>query len=111
MNTATISEKNQANHSAHLGDRSGEQENTRTETTGKHAEGPVAKAIEKQTAKLPSDLFLWLAVGAIGASASFQIAGKKQTSNFIGQWAPTLLILGLYNKLVKLQGSESRSVA
>ena len=74
--------------------------------TGKHKEGPIAKAIEKQTTKLPSDTFLGLAMGAIGASLSFQLVGKKETSTFIGQWAPTLLILGLYNKLVKLQGSE-----
>jgi hypothetical protein len=25
---------------------------------------------------------------------------------FVGQWAPTILILGLYNKLVKQHGSD-----
>ena len=25
---------------------------------------------------------------------------------FVGQWTPTLLILGLYNKLVKQHGSD-----
>jgi len=34
--------------------------------------------------------------------------GQEKKANFIGQWAPTFLILGLYNKLVKLQGSEGR---
>jgi hypothetical protein len=34
--------------------------------------------------------------------------GKTENANFIGQWAPVLLILGLYNKMVKLQGSEAR---
>ncbi|MBV8214772.1 MAG: hypothetical protein JOZ08_16320 [Verrucomicrobia bacterium] len=33
-----------------------------------HAEGPVARSLEQQTAKLPSDLFLWAAVGSILAS-------------------------------------------
>ncbi|WP_141731671.1 hypothetical protein [Oligoflexus tunisiensis] len=70
------------------------------------SEGPVAKAIEEQTSRLPSDVFLWAAVGSIAVSALFQIQGRKQTSNFIGQWAPTLLILGLYNKLVKVAGSD-----
>src|SRR5687767_6826144 len=74
-----------------------------------HAEGPVAKAIENQTAKLPSDTFLWLAFGSIGASLAFQLFGRKETSNFIGQWAPTLLILGLYNKIVKVAGSDQVS--
>jgi len=33
-----------------------------------HREGPVAKAIEEQTAKLPSDIFLWASIGSIGIS-------------------------------------------
>jgi len=71
-----------------------------------HAEGPFAKAIEEQTARLPSDTFLWAAVGAMGVSLALQMTGNRQISNFIGQWAPTILILGLYNKLVKLEGSD-----
>ncbi len=69
-------------------------------------EGRVAKAIESQTAKLPSDTFLWAAVAAMTTSATLQIMGNKQASVFVGQWAPTLLILGLYNKLVKVAGSD-----
>ncbi len=72
-----------------------------------HAEGSVAKAIEQQTAKLPSDLFLWAAIGSIATSATFQMIGNKNASVFVGQWAPTFLILGLYNKLVKQLGSDS----
>jgi len=72
-----------------------------------HKEGPVATAIEEQTAKLPSDTFLWAAVGSIGVSLALQMMGKKEASNFVGQWAPTLLILGLYNKLVKVAGHDA----
>ena len=71
-----------------------------------HAEGQVAKTIEDQTAKLPSDTFLWMAVGAITVSATLLILGKRQGSLFVGQWAPTFLIFGLYNKLVKQLGSD-----
>ena len=71
-----------------------------------HREGQVAKAIEEHTAKLPSDLFLWAAIGSMAASATFQLVGNRHTSVFIGQWAPTLLILGVYNKLVKQMGSD-----
>ena len=78
----------------------------RTFTPAEQREGAVATAIEQQTAKLPSDTFLWAAVGSIGVSLALQMMGKKEASNFVGQWAPTLLILGLYNKLVKLHGSE-----
>jgi hypothetical protein len=71
-----------------------------------HSEGRIARTIEHQTAKLPSDLFLWMAIGAMTASASLQIAGNKHVSLFVGQWAPTFLIFGLYNKLVKQLGSD-----
>jgi hypothetical protein len=69
-------------------------------------EGPVARMIEEQTAKIPSDAFLWAAAGSIAGSLVLQLIGEKEKSNFVGQWAPTFLILGLYNKLVKLHGSE-----
>jgi hypothetical protein len=69
-------------------------------------EGAIARSIEKQTAKVPSDTFLWAALGAIAASAVLQMRGKREISNFVGQWAPTFLILGLYNKMVKQLGSD-----
>jgi hypothetical protein len=78
----------------------------RTYTPPEQEEGVVARTIEQQTAKLPSDLFLWAAVGSIAASATFKLLGKDHESLFVGQWAPTFLILGLYNKLVKLMGSD-----
>jgi hypothetical protein len=77
--------------------------------SGQHTEGTVAKAIEAQTAKLPSDTFLWAAGASIAASLLLQLMGKKEASAFVGQWAPTVLILGVYNKLVKVVGSDSLS--
>ena len=71
-----------------------------------HSEGPVALRIEQQTAKLPSDLFLWAAFGSIGVSLTFKIMGRHQDALFVGQWAPTFLVLGLYNKIVKVAGSD-----
>ena len=79
-----------------------------TSAPQERTEGTIARSIEQQTAKLPSDLFLWAAVGAMAGSAALQISGQKQVSNFIGEWVPTLLIFGLYNKMVKLLGSEPR---
>ena len=71
-----------------------------------HAEDPFTRVIEQQTAKIPSDWFLWTAVGSIAVSLILQGMGEEKKANFVGQWAPTLLILGLYNKLVKLEGSD-----
>jgi hypothetical protein len=77
-----------------------------TMTKPEHKEGRVARAIEEQTAKLPSDTFLWLAGGSIAASLTLKIMGHERTAIFVGQWAPTFLILGLYNKIVKVAGSD-----
>ena len=79
-----------------------------TNTNSQHREGPVAKTIEEQTARLPSDIFLWAAVGSMALSLGLKLFGASKTSMFIGQWAPSLLILGLYNKLVKLEGHDAQ---
>jgi hypothetical protein len=71
-----------------------------------HKEGPVAKAIEQQTAKLPSDIFLWAALTSMGISLSLHCIGKKHTSLFIGQWPAPFLLLGIYNKIVKTEGHD-----
>jgi len=78
----------------------------RTITPPDQREGAVAKAIEDQTAKLPSDTFLWIAGGAIATALTLKLMGKDHQALFVGQWAPTFLILGLYNKLVKVAGHD-----
>ncbi len=78
----------------------------KTSPAPEHREGVVARSIEQQTAKLPSDWFLWAAVGSMSASLVMMLMGEPRRANFVGQWAPSFLILGLYNKLVKLHGSE-----
>jgi hypothetical protein len=72
-----------------------------------HTEGTVARMIEEQTAKLPSDLFLWAAGASILGSLALKVSGRDHQSLFVGQWAPTFLILGLYNKIVKVAGSDA----
>ena len=81
----------------------------KTQAQANHREGPVARTIEQQTAKLPSDTFLWAAAGSIGLSLAMMLTGQEKKAHFIGQWAPTLLILGLYNKMVKLHGSDAET--
>jgi hypothetical protein len=71
-----------------------------------HSEGTVARTIEQQTAKLPSDLFLWAAGASIVGSLTLKMMEKDHEALFVGQWAPTFLLLGLYNKIVKVAGSD-----
>jgi len=69
-------------------------------------EGPVAKAIESQTSRIPSDVFLWSAVGAMATSLTLKLLKKDHVALFVGQWAAPFLLLGIYNKLVKQQGHD-----
>ena len=90
----------------HEGQMNRRQDDSQMSMAQQHSEGTVARTIEQQTAKLPSDTFLWAAVGAMGASAVFQLMGKKHASLFVGDWVAPLLLFGVYNKIVKVQGSD-----
>jgi hypothetical protein len=79
-------------------------------TTNDQSEGKVAIAIEEQTAKIPSDVFLWAALGSMAASLTLKLFKDKQhTALFVGQWAAPFLLLGVYNKLVKLEGHDKEN--
>lgn len=70
-------------------------------------EDRVSSTIESVTAKVPSVGYLGLAVAAMVASATAKIMRKDNLALFLGQWAPALLIIGTYNKLVKIGGSDA----
>jgi len=67
----------------------------KTPTSQDHREGVLAKTIEKQTAKLPSDSFLWLALGFDGGFSDAKNLGTTKRRAFrramgaIMQIAPT----------------------
>ncbi len=67
-----------------------------------HAEGALTRLMEQQAAKLPSDAFLLAAFGAMGLALWYYKRGELERSHLVGMWAPTLLTMGVYNKLVKL---------
>ncbi len=72
----------------------------------RHSEGPVARAIEEYTARIPSDVYLWAAGGSILASMVLKASGSRHNALFVGQWVAPFLVLGLYNKLVKVAGTD-----
>jgi len=72
-------------------------------------EGPVAAAIEEYTARIPSDMYLWAALGSMAVSATLKVMRKDEEALFVGQWAPSFLLLGVYNKLVKQLGKDKTS--
>lgn len=76
-------------------------------TTQPIQEGSWTKRVENQTAKVPSIVYLSLALGSIAISAGLKMAKRGSGSaSFVGLWAPTFLLLGLYNKIVKLEGND-----
>ena len=69
-------------------------------------EGATTKMIETTTAKIPSINWLALAVGCMGLSAVTTLGFKRRSLGvFFGLWAPSLLMIGVYNKLVKVESS------
>jgi len=72
-------------------------------------EGNVTKAIENQTSKIPSDMFLWASLASMGVSLTLKCLKKNHTALFVGQWAAPFLLLGIYNKIVKTQGNDRQS--
>lgn len=69
-------------------------------------EGVVTKAIEKQTAKVPSVVYLAAALASMAGSLTLKLMGRKSSALFIGQWAAPFLLLGIYNKIVKTEGHD-----
>ena len=74
---------------------------------GEVSEDRFTGSIESQTSRLPSSLFLGLALGSMGAALLLKMLEKDDWALFVGQWAAPFLIMGNYNKMVKQQGSDA----
>jgi hypothetical protein len=74
-------------------------------------EDAVTKTVESRTTAIPSIAFLGIAGGSMLLSLGLMMAGRREAANFVGQWAPTILIMGLYNKLAKLEGTDDDRAA
>ncbi len=78
-------------------------------TKGEAQEDQVTAAIEKFTSQVPSSVYLGLALGSMAVSLALQGSKRQHEALFVGQWAAPFLILGIYNKLVKIHGSDATS--
>ena len=65
-----------------------------------YEEGPITEALEKQTV-VPTDALLWAAFASILGSLTLRLLGRRHASLFVGQWAPTFLLVAIYHKLAK----------
>jgi hypothetical protein len=73
---------------------------------GEAQEDQITAAIEKCTSQVPSSVYLAFALVSMAVSLGFQVAKKQHSALFVGQWAAPFLLLGVYNKLVKIHGSD-----
>ena len=80
-------------------------------TKGEAQEDQITASIEKFTSQVPSSAYLAAALASMAVSVSYKIAKKNDMALFVGQWAAPFLILGIYNKLVKLHGSDGTTHA
>jgi hypothetical protein len=62
--------------------------------------------MERQTEKFPSNTFLWLAAGSVLGSLTLRMMDRRDDALFVGEWAPTFLVLGLYAKLLRMLGRD-----
>ena len=74
---------------------------------GEATEDSFTGMIEGQTGRIPSGIFLGLALGSMALSAILKVAKKDDWALFVGQWAAPFLIMGNYNKMVKQHGSDA----
>jgi len=69
-------------------------------------EGEMTKDMESKTAKVPSKVYLCIALTTMAASATLKCMGHKHTALFVGQWVAPFLLFGIYNKIVKTHGHD-----
>lgn len=76
---------------------------------GEIREDQVTSFLEKQSAQAPSSFWLAASVGSMIASLVCKATGKDHAALFVGQWAAPFLLIGIYNKMVKLHGSDANA--
>jgi hypothetical protein len=75
---------------------------------GELEEDQLTALMESYSARWPTSLFMGAAIASMIGSLILKSQKKEQHALFIGQWAAPFLILGLYNKIVKQHGSDTR---
>jgi len=51
--------------------------------------------------RIPVGAYYFAMVGSIATALGLYVSGKKESAQFVGQWAPTIALLGLMNRLLR----------
>jgi len=69
-------------------------------------ESKGAKVAEMKPKEAQTSLFITLAGAAVALSLGLAVSKREKSwAVFVGQWAPTILLLGIYDKIVKTDAS------
>jgi len=71
-----------------------------------HSDENPPNVVFKVLDGIPSQLWYILGISSVVASMILQATGNKNGADFVGKWPPTLLLLGLYHKLLR-PGNEN----
>lgn len=71
-----------------------------------HSENAMTRLVEQQAAKIPSNYFLVAALTSMSVSLALELRDRRRGARFVGMWVAPLLIMGVYNKLVKVFGAR-----
>lgn len=75
---------------------------------GQAVEGEPTKAIWEAEKMTPSSVYMYAAGASILASSILFLRKNRDLALFIGQWAPTFLITGLFFKLLSPKGKDAQ---
>lgn len=54
--------------------------------------------------EIPASTYIYAMLGSILASATLYALGRRHSAIFVGEWAPTFVIVGLFYKLLRPSG-------
>jgi hypothetical protein len=67
----------------------------------------LGPTLERWLAAVGSDVFLWAGAAAAATSLGLLASGRRQASGTVASWAPVLLGLGVYRKMVDMTRSAA----
>jgi hypothetical protein len=69
-------------------------------------EDKFTKSVKQSSAAMRSSAYLGVAAGAMMLSLIYQLTGRSKWGNFVSQWVPVWLVIGVYNKLTKFEDHD-----
>jgi hypothetical protein len=67
----------------------------------------IERVVEDYTSKIRPEDFVAMAFGSMAISALFRLIGKNDDAMFVGQWAPSLLALAIFNQIRRRKKNDS----